>query len=80
MFFGPGPGAVTNLSLFGFVHGVLLVAVDANVYKFAFRPSDSLSMQFFKPSLFHGIADDRYPCGVPALASFRTNSRVACCV
>lgn len=57
---------------------MLLVAVDTDVYKFAFRPPDSLSVQFFEPSLFHGVADNRYPCGVPALTRFRTNFRMDC--
>jgi len=57
---------VSELSLLGFVHDVLLVAVDANVVEFTLRPPDGFSMQFLESSLLHSIADNGYPCGLPA--------------
>ena len=74
--FGPSASTTMYLSLPSFVHDVFLVAVNANVFKFTLRPPDGFSMQFLESSPLHGIADNRYPCRVPALTRFRTCFRV----
>lgn len=69
--FGSNLGSTTYFSLFCLVHGVFLVVVDANVLELTHRPTDGFSMQFLEPSFLHSVADNRYPCGIPALTRFR---------
>jgi len=66
---------ISELSLFGFIYNPGLATVDANIFKFTLRPTNRCSVQFFKSSLLHSVANDGYPCGVSALMWFRAGFR-----
>lgn len=66
---------IEYLSLSGLVRDALLAPVNADIFEFVFRPTNRSSVQFFESSLLHSVANDGYPCRVPALTRFRTGFR-----